>query len=210
LRLITKLTSFTILSPSSFKPIRCPNTILDDQPSKSLTLWRSPRLPNQRRHEGLGVAEEFHDVSRLEKVTSIICELPIYRVRRVGVQMLLKYLPKFCKLHMCSRDKPPWFLICATQSFCNIALLLFWEIINERGNIFRPHSIKPISLLEKSFLPISNGNHCSRCEQINILEVHVFPRPTQGFVSSSPCHNYLMRCAEANLLRFRILGHHNL
>jgi hypothetical protein len=141
------------------------------------------------------VAGEFHDVSRLEKVTSIICELPIYRVRRVGVQMLLKYLPKFCKLHMCSRDKPPWFLICATQSFCNIAL---------------PHSIKPISLLEKSFLPISNGNHCSRCEQINILEVHVFPRPTQGFVSSSPCHNYLMRCAEANLLRFRILGHHNL
>jgi hypothetical protein len=62
LHMIAKFTPSTIWPLSLFKPIRRPNFILDNQPSKGFAFWRRPRLPNQRRHGGFSVPQELHAI----------------------------------------------------------------------------------------------------------------------------------------------------
>jgi hypothetical protein len=52
LDLVSKLAKATIYPTSLLKSIRCPNTILKDQPRKSFALLWCPRLPHQGRHGG--------------------------------------------------------------------------------------------------------------------------------------------------------------
>jgi hypothetical protein len=60
--MIAKFTPFAIWSPSPFKSIRRPNSILDNQPSKGFVFLRRPHLPNQRRHGGFSVPQELHAI----------------------------------------------------------------------------------------------------------------------------------------------------